>query len=381
AFVGLATLLVAGSIALVVTDLKRIIAYSTMSQIGYMVVGVGIGAYSAGLFHLVTHAFFKALLFMAAGSIIAAMANRQDIDRMSGLGRAMPFTAVTLIVGALALSGFTGTSGFFSKDEILAFATDRGGFYLTFTVLGYVGALITAVYSFRIVFRVLGGEPCEEARELQQSGHVVHAEPENPATGEPEDTEVGFPGPEHHIAEQAAPMRIAMGALAFLALFGGLIQVPGVDQVLHNFLHPTFEDSPLAAIEPSTGAEWEGLGIGTVIALLGIGIAYQLYVRAPGTTARLIERLRPAYTFLLNKWYFDELIDVLIVRPALALGRFCNRTFERVVVQGIVSGTVEVVRDAAGVVRTVQSGFVRSYALLLVTGFAALGLYFLLSAS
>jgi NADH-quinone oxidoreductase subunit L len=381
AFIGLATLLVAGSIALVVTDLKRIIAYSTMSQIGYMVVGVGIGAYSAGLFHLMTHAFFKALLFMAAGSIIAAMANRQDIDRMSGLGRAMPFTAITLIVGALALSGFTGTSGFFSKDEILAFATDRGGMYMIFTIGGYLGALITAVYSFRIVFRLLGGEECDEARKLRETGHVVHAEPENPASGEPEDTEVGFPGPEHHIAEQAGPMRIAMGALAFLALVGGLVQVPGVDQVIHNFLAPTFETSPFEAIEPSAGAEWAGLGIGTVIALLGIGIAYQLYVREPGTTARLIERLRPLHTFLINKWYFDELIDVLVVHPALAFGRFCNRTFERVVVQGLVSGTVDIVRDAAGVVRTVQSGFVRSYALLLVGGFAALGLYFLLSSS
>ena len=115
------------------------------------------------------------------------------------------------MVGALALSGFPGTSGFFSKDEILAFATDRGGMYLIFTIVGYLGALITAVYSFRIVFRLLGGEECDEARELRETGHVVHAEPENPATGEPEDTDVGFPGPEHHIAEQAAPMRIAMG--------------------------------------------------------------------------------------------------------------------------------------------------------------------------
>ena len=192
---------------------------------------------------------------------------------------------------------------------------------------------------------------------------------------------MGFPGPEHHIAEQAAPMRIAMGALGFLALFAGLIQVPGVDEVIHNFLAPIFAGSRLAAIQPSTGAEWEGLAIGTVIALLGIGIAYQLYVRQPGTTAQMIERLRPLHTFLINKWYFDELIDILVVRPAFAIGSFCNRTFERVVVQGIVSGTVDVVRGAGGVVRTAQSGFVRSYALLLVTGFAALALYFLISSS
>src|SRR3954449_9771081 len=206
AFVGLATLLVAGTIALVMTDLKRAIAYSTMSQIGYMVVGVSIGAYGAGMFHLMTHAFFKALLFMAAGSIISAMANKQNIDEMSGFGRAMPYTAATLIIGSLALSGFPGTSGFFSKDEILGFADDRGGIYTLMAVLGYVGAFMTAVYSFRLVFRVLPGTPCKEAQELEDTGHVVHADPVNPATGEQEDTDVGFPGPEHHIAEQAPPM-------------------------------------------------------------------------------------------------------------------------------------------------------------------------------
>jgi NADH-quinone oxidoreductase subunit L len=381
AFVGLATLLVAGSIALVVTDLKRIIAYSTMSQIGYMVVGVAIGAYSAGLFHLMTHAFFKALLFMAAGSIIAAMANRQDIDRMGGFGRAMPFTAAMLIIGSLALSAFPGTSGFFSKDEILAFASDRGGMYAVIAVLGYLGALITAVYSFRLVFRVLTGEPCEEARELAESGHVVHAEPENPATGEREDTDVGFPGPEHHIAERAWPMSAAMAVLGVLALIGGVVQIPGVDDAITRFLEPTFEGSALAAIEPSTGSEWAGLGVGAALSLVGILIAFLLYVVRPGLTASLIDRLRPLHSFLVNKWYFDELIDVAIVRPALALGTFCNRVFERFVVDGLVTGTVDVVRGAGGVVRTVQSGFVRSYALLLIGGFAGLALYFLLSSS
>jgi NADH-quinone oxidoreductase subunit L len=381
AFTGLATLLVAGSIALVVTDLKRIIAYSTMSQIGYMVVGVSIGAYSAGLFHLMTHAFFKALLFMAAGSIIAAMANRQDIDRMGGFGRAMPFTAAMLIVGSLALAGFPGTSGFFSKDEILSFADERGGIYTLMAVGGYLGALLTAIYSFRIVFRILPGPPCDEARQLIDTGHVVHAEPENPASGEKEDTDVGFPGPEHHIAEQAPPMKAAMAVLGILALVGGLVQIPGVDDVIGKFLEPTFEDSPLAAIHPSTGHEWAGLGIGSVISVVGILIAYFVYVARPGTSAALIDRLRPVHTFLVNKWYFDELIDVLVVRPTLAVGRFASRTFERLVVDGIVTGTVGLVREAGGVVRTVQSGFVRSYALLLVGGFAALGLYFLVVAS
>jgi NADH-quinone oxidoreductase subunit L len=381
AFVGLATLLVAATMALVMTDLKRAIAYSTMSQIGYMIMGVSIGAYSAGMFHLMTHAFFKALLFMAAGSIIAAMANDQNIDRMSGFGKAMRFTSITFVCGALALAAFPGSSGFFSKDEILAYAAARGGMYLVFTVLGYLGALLTAVYSFRLVFRVLHGEPCDEARELIETGHVAHEAPKNPATGEPEDTGVGFPGPEHHIAEQSAPMRVAMGVLAFGAIFAGLIQIPGVDDVVTTFLDPVWEGSPLAAIEPSTLADWEGLGIGGVIALLGIGIAYLLYVLRPEMPGKLESRLRPLHTLFANKWYFDEAIDFLVVRPALAIGRFANRVFERFVVDGLVSGTEGTVRGAGGVVRAVQNGFVRSYALLLIAGFAGLALYFLLSSS
>jgi NADH-quinone oxidoreductase subunit L len=381
AFTGLATLLVAGTIALVMTDLKRAIAYSTMSQIGYMVVGVSIGAYSAGMFHLMTHAFFKALLFMAAGSIIAAMANEQNIDRMSGFGRAMRFTSATMLCGGLALAAFPGTSGFFSKDEILAYATARGGMYLIFTVLGYLGALLTAVYTFRLIFRVLPGRPCKEAQELIETGHVAHEAPRNPATGEEEDTGVGFPGAEHHIAEQSWPMRAAMGVLAFLALFGGLVQVPGVDDAIGKFLEPVFADSPLSAIQPSIGAEWTGLAIGALISLGGIAIAYWLYVVQPAAPAILQRRLRPLYTLLVNKWYFDEAIDLLVVRPALAIGRFADRTFERLVVDGLVSGAEDAVGGAGRAVRAVQSGFVRGYALLLIGGLGGLALYFLLSSS
>ncbi|HWB68574.1 MAG TPA: NADH-quinone oxidoreductase subunit L [Solirubrobacterales bacterium] len=381
AFVGLATLLVAGTIALVMTDLKRAIAYSTMSQIGYMVVGVSIGAYSAGMFHLMTHAFFKALLFMAAGSIISAMANEQNIDRMSGFGRAMRFTSIAMLCGSLALAAFPFTSGFFSKDEILAYAHVRGGMYDIFWILGYVGALLTAIYTFRLVFRVLPGRPCKEAQELIDTGHLAHGQPFNPATGEEEDTDVGFPGAEHHIAEQSWPMRAAMGVLAFLALFAGLVQVPGVDETITHFLDPVFADSPLAAIAPSVGASWVGLAIGGAISLLGIGIAYWLYVLRPETPAALIRRFGWLHTFLYNKWYFDEAIDILVVRPVLAVGRFANRTFERFVVGGLITGTEDVVGGAGRVVRVVQSGFVRSYALLLIAGFAGLALYFLLTSS
>jgi NADH-quinone oxidoreductase subunit L len=377
AFVGLATLLFAGTVALAVTDLKRIIAYSTCSQIGYMIMGVSIGAYSAGLFHLMTHAFFKALLFMAAGSVIGAMAGNQDIDRMSGFRKALPFTTTLLLIGSFALAGFPFTSGFFSKDEILSFALNRGGMYVIFAIGGYIGAFLTAFYAFRIGFRVTRGAPSEEARELEQ-GHLAHAEPANPATGEAEDTDVGFPGPEHHIAERDMPMRVAMAILGFLALVGGLIQIPGVDSAVENFLDGSFADSRFAGTGPSTGQAWGGLAIGSLISIAGIALAYYCYVARPGTTAVLIERFGPIHRFLKNKWYFDEAYDALLYRPIVRTGRFANDVFERVVVQGIVSGTVGAVRGVGVLVRGAQSGFVRAYALLLVGGFAALGLYFLI---
>src|SRR5688572_6720150 len=161
AIIGCLTLLIAATIGLVVTDLKRVIAYSTMSQIGYMVMAVSSAAYAAGMFHLMTHAFFKALLFMAAGSVIAAMAGVQDLDRMSGFRRAMPFTYGCMIVGGLALSGIPPFSGFFSKDEIISLLFERGDWHVVLGVLGYVGALLTAIYTFRMIFRAFHGEPNE----------------------------------------------------------------------------------------------------------------------------------------------------------------------------------------------------------------------------
>src|SRR5262245_48288481 len=380
AVVGLATLLIAATIALVVTDLKRIIAYSTMSQIGYMVMGVSIGASSAGLFHLMTHAFFKALLFMAAGSIIGAMANRQNIDLMGGFRKSLPFTCAMLLIGCLALAAFPTTSGWIWEDAVLDFAGYRGGLYVIFQIGGYIGALLTAFYAFRIGFRVAFGPPSEVARDLEQGVHV-HLDPENPSTGEKEDTDIGFPGETHTVAEDAWPMKIAMSILGIGALTAGFLQIPGVDDVVHKFLHGSFEDSSLYEQGPSTSTEWEGLGVGGVISIVGIAIAYFTYLARPGIAAALQRRLPWLHDFLEHKWYFDEAIDILVVRPALAVGRWANSTFERYVVQGLVVGVTDLVRGAGAGVRAVQSGYLRSYALLLVTGFAGLGLYFLLQSS
>jgi NADH-quinone oxidoreductase subunit L len=200
-------------------------------------------------------------------------------------------------------------------------------------------------------------------------------------TGEVEDTDVGFPGAEHHIAERDRPMWLAMAALAFLSIVGGAVQIPGLDDLITKFLHGSFLDSTLYEQLPSVAADWEGLGVGAVIALLGIATAYLVYVARPGTAAALIRRFRPVHTLLVNKWYFDELYDALVYRPVIAVGRFANTVLERVVVQGIVAGAVGAVRGVGVVVRGAQSGFVRAYALLLVGGFAALGLYFLIVSS
>ncbi|MBA2428126.1 MAG: NADH-quinone oxidoreductase subunit L, partial [Thermoleophilaceae bacterium] len=381
AIIGCLTMLIAASIGLVVTDLKRVIAYSTMSQIGYMVMAVSSAAYAAGLFHLMTHAFFKALLFMAAGSVIAAMAGNQDLDRMSGFKRVMPFTFGCMVIGGLALSGVPPFSGFFSKDEILSLLLARGDWHIVLGVLGYVGALLTAIYTFRMIFRAFFGEQNAEARELER-GHLFHAaEPTNPATGEVEDTDVGFPGPDHHIAEREGTMKFAMGTLAVLALVGGAVGVPGLTETLETFLEPSFAGSEYLGQQPSHAAEWVGLAVGGVLAVVGVAAAYVVYVSRPGLAGRAQERLSGVHRFLYRRWYFDELYHALFVRPGAGLGRFSRSVVETVLVQGLfVGGTSSAVRAGSSLARAVQSGYLRGYALLLFAGLGGLGLYFLVVA-
>ena len=384
AIIGCATLLIAATIAMVVTDLKRVIAYSTMSQIGYMIMGVSSAAYTAGLFHLMTHAFFKALLFMAAGSVIAAMAGNQNLDEMGGFRRAMPYTFGCMLIGGLALAGFPPFSGYFSKDDILAFVAARDDWHVVLAALGFVGSFLTAIYTFRMIFRAFWGDEVEPARVLQTTGHLYHApEHTNPATGEVEDTDVGFPGPDHHIAEHEGSMKVAMGGLAVLATIGGVLQIPKVTDVLHHFFEPTFADSRYYnTLEPSDGLTAFGLITGAVLSISGIALAYHLWVRKPEAPASLRARLAPLHHFFVNKWYFDELINTLVVRPFAWFGRFGRNTFERVVISGLfVGGTTGAVRAGSAAVRAAQSGYLRYYAALLLLGLTALALYFLLAGS
>ena len=384
AIVGCATLVIAATIGLVVTDLKRVIAYSTMSQIGYMIMAVSSAAYTAGLFHLLTHAFFKALLFRAAGSVIAAMAGNQNLDEMGGFRRAMPFTFGCFMIGGLALSGFPPFSGFFSKDEILASVASRDDWHVVLAVLGFVGSLLTAIYTFRMIFRTFWGDEVEPARVLRTTGHTYHApEHTNPATGEVEDTDVGFPGPDHHIAEQEGTMKLAMGALAVLAIVGGLLQIPKVTSVLQDFLAPTFADSRFYdTLEPSDGLTVLGLLTGAALSLAGILLAYHLWVRKPGAPGSLRGHLSGLHRVFVNKWYFDEILDNAIVRPFAWFGRFGRNTFERLVISGLfVGGSTGAVRAGSAAVRAAQSGYLRYYAALLLLGLTGLGLYFMLAGS
>ena len=378
--IGMATLFFAASVAMVMVDLKRAIAYSTISQIGYMIMAVSAAAYAGGFFHLMTHAFFKALLFMGAGSIISAMAGEQSMDRMSGLRKAMPFTFVVFTIGALALSGMPGTSGYFSKGDILELVDARHGWYIIPYLVATLTAFMTAFYAFRMVFRVFGGEPCAEAKELE-GGHLAHVEPFNPGSGEKEDTDVGFPGAEHHIAEREWSMKVPMTILAIGALLLGFLQVPFVDDYITTFLEPTFANSTIQ-IDPSNSVDILVLIVDAICSLGGIALAWFVYVRRPGTSAALTKRFKGLHTFLVHKWYFDEFYE-RGDRAADARGRPLRQ--RRVRARRRQRHRQRRHRRWSGratrCCAVAQTGILRYYALLLMAGLGGLALYFLVVAN
>ena len=383
AIVGCATLLIAATIGLVVTDLKRVIAYSTMSQIGYMVMAVSSAAYAAGLFHLMTHAFFKALLFMAAGSLISAMAGNQNLNDMGGFRKAMPFTFAMFIIGGLSLSGFPPFSGFFSKDEILADVAARDDWHVVLAVLGFVGSFLTAVYTFRMIFRAFWGEPVKEAQALLD-GHLYHAEEHtNPATGEVEDTDVGFPGAEHHIAEQEN----GDGGRHGPARGRGDRRRAAADPA-RDRRHPPLPRAVVRRLALLRGARAVGRADDRRDAHRHGARDRRHRARLPPVGAREVRRAERAphaagaacTASSSNKWYFDEAINFLVVRPFAWFGRFARNTFERVVINGVfMGGTTAAVRAGSAAVRAAQSGYLRYYAALLLLGLTGLGLYFLVA--
>ncbi len=388
AIVGALTLLIAGSIGLVMTDLKRVIAYSTMSQIGYMIMGVSAAAYVGGFFHMMTHAFFKALLFMAAGSVISAMGGNQSLNNMSGFRKALPFTFGCFLAGGFALSAFPLFSGFFSKDTLLFEVGARGGWYWGLYVAGYIGAAFTVFYTWRMIFRAFWGQPCEQAQVVIDTGHAYHpAEHTNPHTGdeddpstqEVEDSEVGFPGKEHKYAETTWQMRYAMIPLAILAVVAGLIQLPfGITNVLSSFLEPTFANTIVDYEPDNSGLEAFGLILSSVIAIVSLACAYWIWVRKPGTSAAIQARLPWLHKLFINKWYFDQFYSIFVVRPVVWIGQWAQDSFERVVINGaLIGGTSGLVKAGSAAVRAFQTGLIRAYAALVIGGLSVVLLYFL----
>ena len=335
---GAATLLMAGLIALVQTDIKRVIAYSTMSQIGYMFVGAGLGAYPNAMFHLLTHAFFKALLFLAAGIAIHAVVGEQDIRKLGGIGKLMPKTKLVFLVGSLALVGIFPYAGFFSKDSILAAALDRGSYGMVIWVVGMVGAFLTGLYAFRLFFIVFTGEPSAFAREH------FHA---------------------HHGQEGPLSMRWTVGVLALLSAIGGFLQFGPIWHPLSTWL------DPVASIaEPANLDEWLSSVVAISAGLAGISVAWAIY-----STKRV--KAPRALLLLEKKFYWDELYDLLWYRT----GDLVARGFYALVERPLIAGSLHGVTSGAGLgsrqLGRAQNGLVRSYALALAAGVAVLAVVFL----
>jgi NADH-quinone oxidoreductase subunit L len=340
ALLGLATLLVAGVVALVQWDIKRVIAYSTMSQIGYMFVGAGIGAYGFAMFHLVTHAFFKALLFLAAGLVIHHLDGEQDIRKMGGLRSSMPYTHATFLIGTLALVGIPPFAGFWSKDPIIASALADGGVLgWTLFVGGLVGAMLTGMYAFRLYFRVFRGKPAEEE-------HAADA---------------------HH-GEGPRSMTLPVGVLAVGSTVVGFLAIPGVWEPFETWLEPVVP--PL--VTPSTAQDWGTSAVAVTLGTLGVYLAWRAF-----RAGRELVRDGIVRTALEHKLWFDELYDAVFSRPGQAIALLLRDRVEAPVVQGGLDEVAEETVRGATLTSSVQSGLLRTYALAFTVSVALLTLVFL----
>jgi NADH-quinone oxidoreductase subunit L len=338
---GAITLLVAGLIALVQVDIKRVIAYSTMSQIGYMFLAAGLGAYANAMFHLMTHAFFKALLFLAAGIVIHALAGEQDMRRMGGLRGVLPRTWVAFLVGAAALSGIPPLSGFFSKDSILASALAEGLYGRVLLAAGLAGAFLTGLYTFRMVFLVFDGDLSAFARE-----HL-------------------------HRPDRSEPwlwMGATVGALAVLTVVGGWMQIPGVWHPFADFLEPVVE--PL--FEPSGTQDAIASALAVSLGIAGIALAWWLY----SARRAAVPRSPALQTLLERKFFFDDAYDWVFYLPSVWIARAFRGLVEQPLIAGSLTGVAFGAGRAGGEVAETQTGQVRTYAFVLATGVAALALVF-----
>ena len=336
AVIGLATALLAASIALKQNDIKKVLAYSTVSQLGYMFLGLGVGAYTGAVFHVMTHAFFKALLFLGAGSVIHAMGGEQDMRKMGGLGKFLPVTRATFLIGCIAIAGIPPFSGFFSKDEILSAAYGKSPVYY---VIGVFTALLTAFYMFRLYATTFLG---------------------------------GFRGThdqEHHLHESPAPITIPLIVLAILAAVAGFLGIPEVMMPnahwLGHYLAPVLGEGA-SGPEVAHGTEWGLMGVSVLLAFIGSIWAWVRFSRKP-------ELGEPTGfgKILANKWYVDEFYNAIIVRPLDMLAQFLV-FFDKNVIDGIVNGVGRLVQYGSRQLRLIQSGQVGGYVLLMVVGIIVL---------
>lgn len=330
ALVGALTMMLGATIALTQTDIKRVVAYSTMSQLGYMVMACGLGAYSAGMYHLLTHGAFKALLFLGCGSVIIALHHEQDMRHMGGLKDKLPITYWTFLVGSLALAGFPLTAGFFSKDDLLVSSWSAGPLGQVLTVCGLLTAGLTAFYSFRLVFVTFWGKS--------------HVDPHHAG----------------HVHEPSTTMTAPLMVLAVLSIVAGYLGIPA-------FLEPVFHGE-------GSGAHHEGetalviMALATLMGLTGIGAAYYLYVMNPALPDRLAHQWRAAYELSLHKWYIDEAYDRSLVRPTLSAAQGLWNHVDVAVIDGAVNGVARAIAWGGWLIRLTQSGQTQHYALGMTLG-------------
>jgi len=346
AWVGGLTALFAATIGLAQTDIKRVLAYSTISQLGYMFVGVGVGAYAAGIFHLMTHAFFKALLFLGAGSVIHGLHGEQDLRKMGGIAPRMLVTTVTFLVGAVGLAGLPPFAGFFSKDEILAATFHHEGHRLLWAIL-LAGVFLTALYTARLVLLAFFGSPRMSKEQA------------------------------HHIHESPAVMTLPLGVLAILTAVAGFVGVPSS--------HGTAFERFLAPVLPFREAEHGGVAslalaaVSVIAALAGVFVAWLVYGRGQVDASRIGVPTNPLHKLLLNKYYVDELYDALIVKPIYRLCLWCAQIFDVKVIDGLVNGVATAVVAWALGLRRLQTGYVMNYALGMLVGAVALVAFLLMA--
>jgi NADH-quinone oxidoreductase subunit L len=357
AVVGAFTAIFAASIALVQTDIKRVLAYSTVSQLGYMVLGAGVGAFSAAIFHLITHAFFKALLFLGSGSVIHGMDGEQDMRKMGGLKASMPITYWTFVVGTAAIAGIPPLAGFFSKDEILFGAFMSGGLGKLLWLVAFVAAGLTAFYMFRLLFLTFHGEP-------RMSPEV-----------------------KRHLHESPAPMTLPLVVLAVGSAVAGFLNVPhalGGHAALHSFLEPALaavqggaHEAGEAAGTINTAIELGLMVLSVVVAIAGWVVAYRLYFMDPAAPKRLATRFAGAYRTLLNKYWVDEFYDAVFVRPFVRGSNWLWRWVDAGTIDGAVNGVGYSLTGGATALRLAQSGQAQSYAFYTMLGVLAVLLYVL----